>query len=711
MTGEFLGEFQKHKKMCYLFVGLGVTIFEKPIIMEWEEQEIPSKRIAEPKALLHAYLDSGRCESRFGILVDRLSGLVMSSALRRTGDHTLAEEVAQNVFAILARKAESLRSHPNLSAWVFRTTQLESAKAMRSEMRHQRKLNAFASEPLNTIADEASAWSEALPELDASIDQLAEKDRELVIQRFFERKRFAEIAGSIGKSEAACKVQLKRALEKLAILLRSRGVALSVPVIATGLTAEFAKAAPIASQALAAKALAASSEVSISTLITNTLLTMSTGKSSALAVAAVIAISLVPILQLEGKATQIQSDIANLERPPMLAPLSHTSSQRGSSARNASKGPTFRDLLESSNRPVAADSFLSDLMKVSMEQDIAGMIRVLTPVANMDSVQHSQLVKDIEAYPSSSEAKALALQMLGNFAPDTDYRKNLETMIRQDLKSDAWSDLARRWAEADPEVVLAWFREMNESGALLGKGVDSKTAPDLLSELAAGMASKQPEKALAILTGMPPEERSSTRIASKLISAFTAGYLDTGESRFLDQLIANEQRDQQKQRLVDTASELIAVERGLEAARNFLNRFVSEGDNAALNARMVSFLSTADQIPFTLRADWIVSHLDPQPAAQTIRHIIGEQLDMGDDPEDWIRAQPAGMVKDLALATRSEFLTFTKGHKFGLDEADQIGDPTLREKTRRDIAASWLRAFPDAARRELPAELLPQDER
>jgi methyl-accepting chemotaxis protein len=67
-------------------------------------------------------------------------------------------------------------------------------------------------------------YNKMLSVLKISADQLAEKDRELVIQRFFERKRFAEIAGSIGKSEAACKVQLKRALEKLAILLRSRGV-------------------------------------------------------------------------------------------------------------------------------------------------------------------------------------------------------------------------------------------------------------------------------------------------------------------------------------------------------------------------------------------------------------------------------------------------------------------------------------------------------
>jgi RNA polymerase sigma factor (sigma-70 family) len=254
--------------------------------MDWIDEETASEKHDDPKALLDAYCRSGGKDAPFRALVDRFAGLVFTSALRRTGNPASAEEITQNVFALLARKAASLRSHPNLSAWIFRTTQLECAKTMRSEMRHQRKLDALASESPSTTADDSAAWREALPALDASLDQLAEKDRALVIQRFFERKRFAEIAGSTGKSEAACKMQLKRALEKLATLLRSRGIALSVPVIATGLSAEFAKAAPLATQTLATKALAASSGITTSTVLTNTLLTMSTAKSSAITAAA-----------------------------------------------------------------------------------------------------------------------------------------------------------------------------------------------------------------------------------------------------------------------------------------------------------------------------------------------------------------------------------------------------------------------------------------
>jgi RNA polymerase sigma factor (sigma-70 family) len=675
--------------------------------METAENDMKSERPAESADLLAAYLDSGGEEAAFVCLVERLSGLVFGSALRRTGDRMLAEEVTQNVFALLARKAASLRTHPNLSAWVFRTTQLESAKIMRSEKRHQRKLDAFASELVVTAADESAAWLEALPALDASLDQLAEKDRALIIQRFFERKRFAEIADATGRTEAACKMQLKRSLERLAGLLRSRGIALGVPVIAAGLSAEFAKAAPLATQMIAAKAMAASGGISTSAVITNTLLTMRTAKSSTLAAAVVVALSLAPIIRLEGQASRLQSEIADVKRGPTGAAISDGATLRRTPDATGGSGRTFRDLLGGSNRVVDADTFLAGLMKAVTEQDMAGMIRVLTPVASMDAARRSQLMKDIEAHRGSAEAKAVAMQMLGSFVEETDYRQSLESLIRQDLRSGALSDVARRWAESDPDAALAWFREADRSGELLGKGVESTTAPYLLSELAAGMAGKRPEQALEIAAGMTPEERSASRIAGKLVPALTAAYLESGDSRLLDRLMATAEQEGQKERLVDSASEVIATERDLEAARAFLGRFVPEGDSAALDARMLSFLSGAERVSFDIRADWIVGHVEPQAAAERIRGIIGEQMERGDDPVEWIRAQPSGIVKDNAQAIRSGMIAFTKGHKLGLEVANQIGDPALREKTRREIAAGWLREFPDAARRELPADLLP----
>lgn len=91
----------------------------------------------DPAELLEAFVASKRSEPAFAALVGSLGDLVYASALRRMQDRQLAEEISQNVFAIMARKAESLRRHPALSAWVFETTRLETAHIMRSEQRHK----------------------------------------------------------------------------------------------------------------------------------------------------------------------------------------------------------------------------------------------------------------------------------------------------------------------------------------------------------------------------------------------------------------------------------------------------------------------------------------------------------------------------------------------------------------------------------------------
>lgn len=696
------------------FSGAGSYDIEHPL-MDSTEHVTRRENPAEPGALLAAYLDSGRKESAFVALVDRLGGLVFASALRRTGVRVLAEEVSQNVFAILARKAGSLRSHPNLSAWVFRTTQLESIKAMRAEQRHTKKIAAFGHDAVHQPDAEGgnadASWQDALPALDTALDELPERDRSLLIERFFEKKRFAEIARGAGKSEAACKMQVKRSLEKLAAMLRSKGVALSVPAVAAGLSIEFAKASEIAAPTLATKALAASASIPVTTLFSNTILTMSSAKTSAIAAAAVVALSLIPIVHQEGRAANLRAEISSLESHPPLAAAGTVSASIAPAASSGASGQRLGELLAASRGPVDLNDLLEDVQKVMMEQDMAGAIRVLTPVATMEPGEYSQLMAELDAYQGNPQLKMMASQVFGMFAPEANFRESLENMIRQGANPGAWRGPLRRWAEADPDAALAWFEGARAAGDLLGKGVHSDPAPALFAEILAGMAITQPDRALELALAMPADERARSRVDATLATAFARESVESGDTRHLDRLLNDTADPGSRYNLINEAANAIGGTGELDAARSFLARSMPDDGSDVIDARMLDILSEADRVPFGARADWIVTHTDPEDAADRLRYIITNELGLGDAVAGWVRSQPAGSVRDEAQAAYAKVTAIRTGHRAGLEAAEQIADPDLKSVTRRAIADSWLKMSPDAARKELPADLLPAETR
>src|SRR5690348_4485382 len=87
-------------------------------------------------ALLKEYATSGS-EEAFRELVSRHVAVVYAAARRQVGD-TLAGDVTQAVFVLVARKAGKLGPKTVLVAWLLTTTRLVSRATLRSELRRQR---------------------------------------------------------------------------------------------------------------------------------------------------------------------------------------------------------------------------------------------------------------------------------------------------------------------------------------------------------------------------------------------------------------------------------------------------------------------------------------------------------------------------------------------------------------------------------------------
>ncbi len=84
----------------------------------------------DDNALLNEYVKSHSDEA-FAGLVTRHINLVYSVALRQVSNPSHAEEIAQAVFIILAKKAASLRHEKALSSWLFLTTRLTANNFIR----------------------------------------------------------------------------------------------------------------------------------------------------------------------------------------------------------------------------------------------------------------------------------------------------------------------------------------------------------------------------------------------------------------------------------------------------------------------------------------------------------------------------------------------------------------------------------------------------
>ena len=158
----------------------------------------------------------------FGVLYQRHMDAIYRYVYLRVGDTEDAEDLTEQTFlkAWEALPGYKQRGNP-FTSWLYRI-------AHNVVVDHHRRRRPILSTPLAERGDQASRPSTTLDQviqaeeadtLAAAIAQLPEEQQQIVILRFVEGLRHAEVARIMDKSEGACRVMQHRALAALNRLL------------------------------------------------------------------------------------------------------------------------------------------------------------------------------------------------------------------------------------------------------------------------------------------------------------------------------------------------------------------------------------------------------------------------------------------------------------------------------------------------------------
>jgi RNA polymerase sigma factor (sigma-70 family) len=274
---------------------------------------------------LQRYATTGDAHA-FRELVQAHGAMVHATALRVTRDAAAAQDVAQETFLELARKAGGITQ--SVAAWLHRVSWNRACDVVRRETARKRVEEAMA-ETWHT--DREATWPDIEPHVDASLNELPNELREVLVLYFLEGQTQAEVAQHLGRNQATVSRAIERGISAMREALRSRGVTAGAGLVAL-FTAQTAQAMPVAVQVslgkLSLTGIGTSAAITpASSIFTTTLITMIATTKTLLAIAATTALVAVPLIyqQQHKPAPVIAAKPAPRDSPVKTARLADSS--------------------------------------------------------------------------------------------------------------------------------------------------------------------------------------------------------------------------------------------------------------------------------------------------------------------------------------------------------------------------------------------------
>jgi RNA polymerase sigma factor (sigma-70 family) len=395
-----------------------------------------------------------RSESAFTELVRRHVNLVYSAATRyANGDAVMAEDITQLAFTELARKADEVCQHPALAGWLYTCVRHVASNLKRTEQRRlQREQEALAMNESNASNDEEAIWRQVRPVLDDAMHELDEKDRTVVVLRFFEHRSLREVGETVGLNENAARMRVERAMEKLRDLLARRGITSTASGLASALAAGAIFTAPSGmASAVAASALAGAASTATTTFTIIKIMSM-TKLKIALAGTLLVAGVAVPVWQ-QGRIEKLTTDSVRLQdqvtemlklreeanKPQAAAPSSATASAEVQGLREANdklqkevlqlrgrvsaattatlKAQTQAAAAENGKETNAMSAGLSGMMRGILEQQFMGKLPLMKTKLKLTD-QQEEAVRDIMRKQVDQAVEASQKMLAGKMTKD-----------------------------------------------------------------------------------------------------------------------------------------------------------------------------------------------------------------------------------------------------------------------------------------------------